>query len=163
MKFNIKEILFRILFIHPWYMHSRIYIFDLKFTIKGCVIMKLGHGCKILDWSVILHYFAEYLTCMLAFRLRSYRNSNLVLIWKCGKILSQISQCAAQDLSFEQQHQERGWCTFGGFWIMEERCCSLWSTRSRGLKDKRRLTRLNINSGDPRFDSTESLVQDLSL
>ena len=79
MKFDIKEILFRILFIHPWYLHSRKYIFDLKFTIKGSVIMKWGHGCKIWDWSIILHYFAEYLTCMLTLGLRSYRSSNLVI------------------------------------------------------------------------------------
>ena len=79
MQFDIKETLFRILFFHPWYLHSRKYIFDLKFTIKGSVIMKWGHGCKIWDWSIILHYFAEYLTCMLTLGLRSYRSSNLVI------------------------------------------------------------------------------------
>ena len=60
-------------------MHSRKYVFDPKFTIKDDVIMKWGHGCKIWDWSIILHYFAEYLTCMLTLGLRSYRSSTLVL------------------------------------------------------------------------------------
>ena len=79
MQFNNKETLFRMLFFHPWCLQYRKYIFDLKFTIKVSVIMKWGHGCKIWDWSIILHYFAEYLTCMLTLGLRSYRSSNLVL------------------------------------------------------------------------------------
>ena len=79
MQLDIKETLFRILFFHPWYFISKKYILDLKFTIKGSVIMKWGHGCKIWDWSIILHYFAEYLTCMLTLGLRSYRSSNLVI------------------------------------------------------------------------------------
>ena len=41
--------------------------------------MKWGPGCKIWDCSIILHYFAENLTCMLTLGLRSYRSSNLVL------------------------------------------------------------------------------------
>ena len=60
-------------------MHFRKYIFDLKFTIKGGMIMKWGHGCKIWDCSIILHYFAVYLTCMLTLGLHSYRSSNLVI------------------------------------------------------------------------------------
>ena len=78
-QFVTKGTLFRVLFVHPWCLYWRKYIFDLKFTIKGSIIMKWGHGCKIWDWSIILHYFAEYLTCMLTLGLRSYRSSNLVL------------------------------------------------------------------------------------
>ena len=79
MQFNIKETLFRMLFFHPWCLQYRKYIFDLKFTIKVSVIMKWGHGCKIWDWSIILHYFAEYLTSMLTLGSCSYRSSKLVL------------------------------------------------------------------------------------
>ena len=40
---------FQDIFFHPWYLHSRKYIFDLNLTIKGSIIMKWGHGCKIWD------------------------------------------------------------------------------------------------------------------
>ena len=79
MQFNIKETLYRMLFFHPWCLQYRKYIFDLKSTIKVSIIMKWRHGCKIWDWSIILHYFAEYLTFMLTLSLRFYRSSNLVL------------------------------------------------------------------------------------
>ena len=76
-------------------LHSRKYIFDLNFIIKGSIIMKWGHGCKIWDWSIILHYFTEYLTCMLTSDLRSYRSSNLVIdlkLWE--KFESNLPVCA---------------------------------------------------------------------
>ena len=96
MQFDIKETLFRILFFHPWYLHSRKYIFDPKFTIKGCVIMKWGHGRKIWDWFIILHYFAEHLTCMSTLGLRSYRSSNLVIDLKTWeKFESNLPVCHA--------------------------------------------------------------------
>ena len=78
-QFVTKGTLFRVLFVHPWCLYWRKYIFDLKFTIKGSIIMKWGHGCKIWDWSIILYYFSKYLTCMLTLGLRSYRSSNLVI------------------------------------------------------------------------------------
>ena len=62
-----------------WCLHCKRFIFDLKLTIKGSIIMKWGHGCKIWDWSMILHYFTKYLTCMLTLGLRLYRSSNLVI------------------------------------------------------------------------------------
>ena len=73
-------------FFHPWNLDSRKYIFDLKFTTKGGVIIKWGHGCKIWDWSIILHYFAEYFTCILTLGLRSYRSTNLVIDLKMWEI-----------------------------------------------------------------------------
>ena len=105
MQFNIKETLFRMLFFHPWCLQYRKYIFDLKFTIKVSVIMKWGHGCKIWDWSIILHYFAEYLTCMLTLGLRSYRSSNLVIdlkMWE--KFESNPPVCKSWQLRADSWH-----------------------------------------------------------
>ena len=85
MQFEIKGALFRVLFVHPWYLFYRKYFFDLKLAIWISVIIKWGPGGKIWDWYIILHYFAEYLTPMLTLGPHKYRRSNLVLdlkIWE---------------------------------------------------------------------------------
>ena len=142
MKFDIKEILFRILFIHPWYSHSRKYIFYLKFTIKGSVIMKWGHGCKIWDWSVILYYFAEHLTFMLTLGLLPCRSSNLVIdlkLWEnfewnltvCMRAISIIIFCKILGKFFHQimkLYLETSYCS--KYWL--EKYNLLGSTRFVG-------------------------------
>lgn len=65
MNFNLlpSYIVFRVLFVHPWCLYWRKNIFDLNITIKG---------------SIILLYFAEFLTIMLTLGLL-YRSSNFEL------------------------------------------------------------------------------------
>ena len=61
--------------------------------------MKWGHGCKIWDWSIILYYFAVYLTCMLTLGLRLYKSSNLVLDLKMWENFeSNLSVCSPRSL-----------------------------------------------------------------
>ena len=61
--------------------------------------MKWGHGCKIWDWSIILHYFVEYLTIMLTLGFHSYKSSNLVLDLKMWENFeSNLSVCSPRSL-----------------------------------------------------------------
>ena len=62
---NQRSIFFSVLFVHPWDLVSRKYVFDLKWAIEMSLITKWGRGGKIWDWYIIWQYFAEYLTPIL--------------------------------------------------------------------------------------------------